>query len=499
MNFRPLLFIAVGFAGGILFFRSVFASDIALPWLTASAIAACLTLIALVFFSIRNRSLAGLLFAAAFILGAARMALALPGEVPAGEHDLRGVVCSVSDSDPRSVMLTRVRIDGTAFRYRVRLRISESCGGLPEVGDGIETVCTVADGLDYRDPSTLNMLSSGTGLKARCDGYELISRNGLPLERLISRVRGMLKRRIDELFPRNAALIAAFLLGDRSGLDYSELESFRITGTAHLLSLSGFHVGVLTGGILCVLPRSKPRLRLLLTGAFLLVFCSLTGSAPSLVRASVMCLCVLLADATEERRDPLSSLSLAAVIILAFSPYSLWSVGFRLSFAATIGIVLFAEQYTSGSRSSLVGKIAEGLLVTFSATVATLLLNARYFGSVSTYTLPVNVAAVPFYSAAIMLSFIVLVIGIPMPFAARYLAVIPDGLLSGVNFCLIKTAGLPYARLAVGSPPDICGFLLLLMLFMLSPYILRTMKKRVIMTLPVMLVFMACVVLGFVL
>lgn len=506
MNFRPLLYIAVGFGLGIFAFE-VYRS-LALPRSSffGALILAVLAVYVILSNFFKGRSMARTLFVAAFMIALVRMGLAIPNDISTGDYVLRGVVSEVSESNPRTVVLTNATLNETKLKYKVRLNIAEpdktSDGDnetpLPEVGDRLETICYVKKDFVGYDIESLSMLSSGIGLKTRCTKYTVVSQNNLWLNQWAAMMRGALKNRISLLFKENSAMVSAFLLGDRSGLDYGELESFRKTGTAHLLSLSGFHVGVLTSCLFLILPRRKPWLRLLFTGGFLLLFCMITGFSPSLVRASVMCLCVLLADVIGERRDSLSSLSLAAIIILAVSPYSLWSAGFRLSFAATIGIVLFVEGGLFDTRSVLANRAMEGCLVTVAATAATLLLSARYFGYVDTYTIPANIIAVPIYSIAITLCFAVLVIGVPLPFIAGFLAFIPDKLLSGVNLALSWLADLPYARLPVKQPLDICGFLMIIVMFIISPYILRPIRNRMLIATPVMLMFMASVFLSFI-
>lgn len=496
MNFRPLLFIAAGFALGIFSFE-VYRS-LALP---RSSFFAALILVVLAVYVIlsnffKGRSMARTLFVAAFMLALIRMGVAIPNDIMTGDYVLRGVVCAVSESDPHTVVLTNATLNETKLKYKVRLNITDEETEPPEVGDRIETICYVKKDFVGYDIESLSMLSSGVGLKTRCTRFSVLSKNNLWFTQWTAMMRGALKNRIGELFKENAAMVSAFLLGDRSGLDYGELDSFKSTGTAHLMSLSGFHVGIITAGLLLILPKRKPGLRLLFVGIFLLLFCAITGFSPSLVRASVMCLCVLLADLTEERRDSLSSLSLAAIIILAFSPYSLWSAGFRLSFAATLGIIFFVEADIINTGSGIADRAIEGALVTVAATATTLLLSARYFGYVNTYSVPANILAVPVYSIAILLSFIALVIGIPMPFIAKYLAVLPDKLLSGINLTLTWMAELPYARIAVKQPLDVCGFLMLILMFIISPFILRPIRNRLIISIPVILMFLASVVIS---
>ena len=225
-------------------------------------------------------------------------------------------------------------------------------------------------------------------------------------------------------------------------------------------------------------------------------YAAITAFPPSIIRASVMFGCVMIADAAERKPDALSSISLAALVILAISPFTLWSAGFRLSFAATLGIILISGTGAANTGSVILDRVFELVIVTLSASAATLLISARYFGYISTYSLFTNVISVPFYSIAILMSLAVLIIGFPLPFAARILSWIPDNLLNGINFVVSKTAQLPYARINVNSPPEIAGLLMLILIFLMSPYILRSVKQRVRISLPVFVLFAVSLVAG---
>lgn len=441
-----------------------------------------------------GRSMARSVFILAFLMALLRMGFAVPDSIAPGEYRLTGYVASVSETNAHTVTVSSAALDGTRIKYKLRLSVKDRDSVPPKVGDEISAYCTVGEGYSGYASSRLTLLASGISLKAGCDGFTVVSEHNLPLAEWTDGVRKALKNRIAELFPDNAPIVTAFLLGDRSGLDYEQMESFRSTGTAHILSLSGLHVGILVAVLLFVIPKGYPKLRFGAICLFLLLFCLIAGFAPSLVRASVMSVCILLADLAEQRRDPLSSISLAALLILAVSPYSLWSAGFRLSFAATLGIILFADQAAFSTRSRTLDRVISAALVTFSATAATLLISARYFGYIDTYTVPINLVAIPVYSTAIVLSFAALLIGIPLPFAAKYVSWIPDKLIGGANAALSWASELPYAKIAVSPPLEICGLLMIVLMFIVSPYVLRPIKSRLIMAAPVFLMLAAGIV-----
>ena len=491
LNFRPLFFAAVGFISGVALFESISRSG---PSESAKLILFCVSLVSFcglcVSFSVTRRYVGAVLFGAA-LLGFARMALASPDIISKGDYDLTGTVYSVSATDESVVTIGDASLNDSKLKYRVKLTVSD--GPMPRVGDRIEAKVSAQNPTrrfgtyDER----LNLLSNGVSVTAKGSGVKIISSHGLPAREFFLSLKAFLHERIDACFGDSAPIVAGFLLGDKTGIDEADTESFRSTGTVHLLTLSGFHVALLCSLIFFLLPKRYPLLRLVIISAFLVVYCCVTAFSPSLVRASVMCFIMLLADALEERRDSLSALSLSALIILLASPYKLWSVGFRLSFAATFGIIVTSNSIRIGTNSRFTARLLRSLIATLGATAATMLIIAQYFGYFAVYNMLANIAAVPIFSAAIALSFTILVISIPIPAIGAALGFIPDKIISFGMLVLKGISSLPYAEIEVPAPSGSSVVLMLLLLFSVSSFVLRPPKKRLLIGGAVFLLFTA--------
>ncbi len=142
--------------------------------------------------------------------------------------------------------------------------------------------------------------------------------------------------------------LISILLGDRSYLDPDIRRQFADAGVAHVLALSGMHVGII-GGILLFLffPLNFFGLykwRLLAGTLLLFGYAFVSGMAPSTVRACVMAACMMTAVWLERKNSSWNSLLLASVIILIFSPRALYDVGFQLSFTCVAGLIFFAAK-----------------------------------------------------------------------------------------------------------------------------------------------------------
>ncbi len=449
--------------------------------------------LALFAFALIGKHKALAIIAGSILLFAARTALVSYEAIPQGEDlHICGTIDEVSVSKPGTVVLRNVTVEGDRYYSRLKLSIKTPCS-VPALGDRIETICQVKppnirfDNYNER----LSFLSDGISAKATCEEYEITAHDRLPLKQKLNSSRNYLINRIAFLFPDNAALFQGFLLGEKTGIDEADIDCFRETGTAHLLTLSGFHVGIITALLFLVLPKRFPKLRFILISLFLLFYCAISAFSASIFRASIMCECMLLSDVFERRRDSLSALSLAALIILLVFPYKLYSVGFRLSFAATIGIVLIGSCEAPSARGPVLRKALGALTVSLGASAATVLITAQYFGYFASYSLLSNVTAVPVFSLAITLGAAALIIGSPFPAVGRLIAFIPDKLCSGGMLILNWIKAMPYSLISVIPPSTLSGILMLALMFSISAYVLKPLKTRLRYAFCIFLVFTA--------
>ncbi|HEX7280306.1 MAG TPA: ComEC/Rec2 family competence protein [Solirubrobacterales bacterium] len=209
---------------------------------------------------------------------------------------------------------------------------------------------------------------------------------------------------------REAALARGFVLGEDEEIDEATKEDFRRSGLSHLLAVSGQNVTLLALlampllGVLGIPLRE----RLLWVLALILVYIPVAGAGPSIQRAGVMGALGVLATLAGRRGSRFYALGVAAVVTLAVDPGVAADVGWQLSFAAVLGILLLAAPLQRGISARL-GKgpwrrtLADGLAVTVAATLATAPLIAFHFESLSTTTLAANLLALPAVAPAMWL------------------------------------------------------------------------------------------------
>lgn len=241
------------------------------------------------------------------------------------------------------------------------------------------------------------------------------------------------------------AFLSAMLLGDKSSINPSDVNSFSAAGLSHLLALSGTHVAVIITIIsISLLPFAITRRKLpfyLLSILFLWGYAALTGMSPSVVRAVIMASVFLVGRILERSSVPINSLCFAALLILFCNPSDLFAPGFQMSFAAVAGIIVFYPVFNRINRRKhpYLYLIWSYPALSLSAMILTWGVSAWYFHVFPLYFLLANLFAVPI---------VPFILGIGV-----LLLVFPHfGFIAAVENCLCRF--LQWSAEAVGSLPD---------------------------------------------
>lgn len=291
----------------------------------------------------------------------------------------------------------------------------------------------------------------------------------------VVRLRMFLSRLLQAQIPgTNGGFAAAILTGDRSGIDPAMLGDLRASNLAHLLAISGLHMGLLTGLFfagtrlaLAAVPRVALRVPAKKVAAVVglmagLGYLVLSGASIATQRAFVMAAVVFVAVLLDRPAFTLRGVALAALIILLLRPESLITAGFQMSFAATIGLVaaydLLRRQTLWQRPTGRVARIARPvLLVAFTSAVAgaaTAPFSAFHFNQIAQYGLLANVLAVPLMGTVIMPAAIIAIALSPLGLGGPAFWVAGQGIglvLKVAGF----VAGLEGALILVPSGPPV--------------------------------------------
>jgi competence protein ComEC len=255
----------------------------------------------------------------------------------------------------------------------------------------------------------------------------------------IDGIRARSEQALQAGVPRpQGALLRGMALGDDSALPTDVRDEFRASGLAHLVAASGQNVMLLAAlalALATVLGLGL-RTRLLAVAALIAFYVPLAGAGPSIQRAGMMGAAGIAAVLSGRPADRWHALLLSAAVTLALNPRATEDVGWQLSFAAVVAILLLSGRLASGlGRRGVPTGVAEAVALTAAATVGTAPLIALHFGQTSLVSLPANVAAAPAVAPAMWLAMLAcaaaqLSPAIASPLAA--LAAVPAGYLTWV-------------------------------------------------------------------
>lgn len=284
---------------------------------------------------------------------------------------------------------------------------------------------------------------------------------------------------------REAELAKGFVLGRDEEIDKRTTEEFRRAGLSHLLAVSGQNVALLALLAMPVLALlGVPlRMRLVWVLGLIAVYVPLAGGGPSIQRAGTMGSLTVLASLLGRRPSRFYALLVAATVTLAIDPSAGADIGWQLSFAAVLGILLLARPLGAAILAAIGGHgwrrpVAEAVAMTIAATLATAPLIAFHFGSVSTVGLLANLLALPAVAPAMWLGMAVV--------AAGQVPGFPVEPLNGLNALLLAYIAQvaawcarprwAYLEVSVGGLGLAASYLALGLTLLLAPRICRSWR-----------------------
>lgn len=198
----------------------------------------------------------------------------------------------------------------------------------------------------------------------------------------------------------NASICYAVLFGDKSDIDYEVKGYYQNSGIIHVLTVSGLHVGFLIALIYFVLRllRLKRLPTTIITSIILLAFNIVCGFTPSVMRASIMAVIMMLASLSGRQYDNLNALGLAGFIILLIKPLYAFDIGFLMSFSSVAAIFLLYRPISNIFKRVMPDKLAEYLALTFSAQIGILPFLSTFQTSVNLLSFFANLLIVPLFS-----------------------------------------------------------------------------------------------------
>jgi len=208
---------------------------------------------------------------------------------------------------------------------------------------------------------------------------------------------------------KELGLAEALLIGYKDDLEQSLVQSYTNTGVVHIIAISGLHLGLIYWLLALLLNPLRKRKRtrwlrpvLIISGLWL--FSLLAGAQPSILRSALMFTCIVLGESLSKKTSIYNTMAVSAFILLCINPYWLWDVGFQLSYAAVLSIIIFMRPIYNWFyiKNKLLDFLWKLNAVTLAAQILTVPLSIYHFHQFPNLFILTNFLAVPLSSAILL-------------------------------------------------------------------------------------------------
>lgn len=295
-------------------------------------------------------------------------------------------------------------------------------------------------GFDFQQYSLFNGRTHQRWLN-KADFTVLLQAKKEWLQALLYDVREWVLKMLRTYIPgkRRQSLAEALLIGYKAHLEQDLVQMYSNTGVVHIIAISGMHIGFI---YLLLLFITKPLqrkqtawLRMLLIIVVLWLFSLLAGGQPSVLRSAVMFTIIGTGSVLSRNSNIYNTLALSAFVLLCINPFWLWDVGFQLSYAAVLSIILFYKPiynlfyFRYKAFDYLWGTAA----VSVAAQILTMPLSIYHFHQFPVVFFIANVVAVPLSTFALAGAALICLCS-PLPVAASFMGVVTTTLIDGLNW-----------------------------------------------------------------
>lgn len=341
-------------------------------------------------------------------------------------------------------------------------------------------------GYDYANfLKTKNVYMIG---KLNANEVKVIKKNSLFVVNMwINSFRITLKNNLVNLLPQETASVSlALLLGDSSMLIDEQRETFSQANMSHILAISGMHVGFVVAGLSLMLKRFDKRKTKYIMIVFLVFFSELTGGSASVLRAVIMSCIAISSKLFYRKSDTLNNIAIACLIILLINPYSILNLGFELSVAGTLGIVLFNNRildkcnrfikfdFSNKIVNNIMKKLEVVIVLAISANILIFPILAYNFNNISFTFLVTCVLVAPILGIMCVLGYFMLIVSLLSMKFAKFFAVIFNEVIKLFNIIALFGSRMSFTSFLVGTPK----YMLIIIYYVLICYLFYFYKKE---------------------
>lgn len=446
-----------------------------------------------------------------FVLGVLRTSISLHVPQPEpGRYEITGSVYGrvrQRSEDSLAFALADITLNGQPAEGKAYVTLHYDEQG-PALFDGarlcFEGRVYLPEGKSGKDHMDFGLWMRQNGLSFGISTYDEVRVDHTPetapmMDRAF-RVRSWLEEKLRRVMGDSARVAMSMLFSQTWGLADEEYRAFQTLGVAHILSVSGLHIGMvaaMTGSLL-----RRMRLRqgwiLLVQTALLAGYCVLAGFSAASLRAMVMLTAYALARLLGRNPDRLTTLALSMLVLLLLNPLQAFSAGFVLSFTAMLGLCLFAaplgeiakrllpdlpyQPYQTSRlrnlRVRLRRSLRQSLTYSLAAQAGVLLPTAAYFHQLPLYGVAVNLLITPLATSVLMPLYALMIPISLVPGIGSLLGPVAAWMTEGFLQLVLLLSQLPYAAIRVASPSAAVCIGLGLSLVLLSRRVPGSFRRR---------------------
>lgn len=292
----------------------------------------------------------------------------------------------------------------------------------------------------------------------------------------------------------NAEIAYSALFGDKDLLSDKQYDIYKLSGVAHLLAVSGLHVGIIVKILQFFLSFRKSRKwwKVFVISLMLLFYMYLCGFSISIVRASVMSIIALFATVLGKEYDPLNSISVAGIIIFIANPFCMFDATFLLSFSCILGItMLYSPIEKVLLKIKTPNSLTKSLSMSISTTLSIIFIMAYYFRNLNIISIFANIILIPIFSVAFSIVFVVAILSLIIPKLTLLLYPI-NYVFSFINILANSFTMLPFANFYTTTFNYLTLLIYFCLLLFAGRFSTAKYQYKLISTIPILALLVCC-------
>lgn len=312
---------------------------------------------------------------------------------------------------------------------------------------------------------------------------------------LISKISNDIRNKIistaKSILPnKTSSLIVGILIGEKDSISEEVTNSFRKSSISHILAISGTHISYIVLGVSFLLTKSKTPKKIMhiTTILVLILYMLITSFIPSVIRACIMGIIIILSRSVYRKADIYISISISLLIILIDNPFAIKDVGLQLSYLGTLGIVTLSKPISKFLKKYIKEKIATILAVTISAQIMVLPVTILNFNEISTVFLISNILAVPLSGAIILFGFANIFIGMVSLKIGKTLAIFTHSLVQLLIWIAEYISKISFSSITVTTPSIVTIITYYILIYIFYKHKTNRFRRKAIMGFAILVV-----------